>query len=248
MISMKKALKQKAQQGNVLFLILIAVALFAALSYAVTQSSRGGSDASKETDLINSAQITQYPTQVRTAVLRMMIQGVSSTQLLFNKPAHLDDISDTPTYGVFHPSGGEAVYQDAPAIFMDPDGPNATGEWFFNGNFSIGDIGTSDTEVIAFLPGITEAVCNKLNSELEVASTASAETTASDVIGDSSSADNIINITRGTEGAEATSDSYNYDADDDAVSFPAEWDGYAFGCIENATDGFFTYFYVLVER
>ena len=248
MISMKKALKQKAQQGNVLFLILIAVALFAALSYAVTQSSRGGSDASKETDLINSAQITQYPTQVRTAVLRMMIQGVSSTQLLFNKPAHLDDISDTPTYGVFHPSGGEAVYQDAPAVFMDPDGPNATGEWFFNGNFSIGDIGTSDTEVIAFLPGITEAVCNKLNSELEVASTASAETTASDVIGDSSSADNIINITRGTEGAEATSDSYNYDADDDAVSFPAEWDGYAFGCIENATDGFFTYFYVLVER
>jgi hypothetical protein len=105
------------QRGNVLFLILIAVALFAALSYAVTQSSRSGGDSARETNILNSAQLAQYPNQIRTAVLRQNIDGVDITAVRFNAPADFATL-DNNRIGVFHPEGGGAVYQQAPGDMM----------------------------------------------------------------------------------------------------------------------------------
>ncbi|PZP55012.1 MAG: hypothetical protein DI586_08220, partial [Micavibrio aeruginosavorus] len=57
--------------GNVLFLILIAVALFAALSYAVTSSSRGSGDTKMENAEIEAARIIQYSTSIDVGLQRM---------------------------------------------------------------------------------------------------------------------------------------------------------------------------------
>lgn len=67
-----------SSSGNVLFLILIAVALFAALSYAVTSSTRsGGGDASKEKVILAVNQFEQFKSSVNTSYLRLKMNGCS---------------------------------------------------------------------------------------------------------------------------------------------------------------------------
>ena len=141
-----------SEKGNVLFLILIAVALFAALSYAVTQSTRSGSGStSRETSLLNSASLTQYPAVLRTSVARMGLNGVGVESLEFNPPADFATLTSN-NVGVFHPEGGGGVYQKAPSEVM-VDGN--LGTWYYNAEWTIPQIGVdtvgTGNDVIAFL-------------------------------------------------------------------------------------------------
>lgn len=172
--------QRKGQAGNVLFLILIAVALFAALSYAVTQSTRsGGGDASSEKSLVSSAALTQYPASIKTAITRMIISsGVDVNYLLFNKPTDFAVLDDTTVIrakknAVFHPDpGGGATYTKAPSDVITTPG---TGDWIINANNEVGNIGTTSgsaaatkptADVIAFLPNVSKAVCDKIHAQL----------------------------------------------------------------------------------
>lgn len=228
---------QMGEAGNVLFLILIAVALFAALSYAVTQSTRGGGDSDNETTLINSAQVTQYPAGVRTAVVRMIIGGVAIEDLEFNPPSAFADCTGATTnYDacVFHPEGGGATYAEAPGALMSG---GSAGTWHFNAEFEIVNVGTSSAasadgnDIIAFLPGISKSVCNRVNEELGV------------------SGDTVT-------GADASGD-YTVDMEDGYTIPSAEFilgdastlglSGQPFGCFQNqAAD--YVYYHVLVEQ
>lgn len=170
------------ERGNVLFLILIAVALFAALSYAVTQSTRSGSgDANSETSLIDSAQVTQYPAGVRTSVVRMVIGNTSVDQLLFDVPSSMSgtsaDVTDPNELSreVFYPTGGGAVYEAAPKSVL---AAGSEGRWVFTSQYKVDGIGITDNttasnEIIAFLPGVTQGICKKLNDQLGITVTGS---------------------------------------------------------------------------
>ncbi len=66
----------KPQRGNILFLILLAVVLFAALSYAVTQGMRGGgNDAGPEKARTIAAEILNYATLMEQTINRLRVSG-----------------------------------------------------------------------------------------------------------------------------------------------------------------------------
>ncbi len=237
------------ERGNVLFLILIAVALFAALSYAVTSSSRsGGGDASSETNLVSSAAITQYPASIRTTLIRMIINGATADQLEFNPPPYtnLDVAPNTAYAAVFHPLGGGGVYSPAGADVM---ANNLQGNWFFNGNLeleNVGIAGAGGSDLIAYLPGIKRAVCEKLNQELGITTKALP-------------AAPIINAN-----LSATYRTNTLDDDGDVLTAPTNFPstavdvievattntfaGEPFGCFQNPTTLEYVYYHVLIER
>jgi len=224
------------EKGNVLFLILIAVALFAALSYAVTQSTQsGGGDAGSETSLVNSAQLTQYPASVRTSVVRMIIGGTDVSQLEFNPSSDFDDCTNSGRVCVFHPSGGGATSTEAPGSVMADGG---SGTWFFNGAFEIVNIGISSAssfagnEVMAFLPGITQSVCSRINDELGISGIPAVGTNISATyrtLKDDSNTFSTSEVILGSGGTAALS-------------------GQPFGCFQNDTSGEFVYYHVLVQQ
>ena len=233
--------KRPAERGNVLFLILIAVALFAALSYAVTQSSRSGSgDAGSETNLVNSAQITQYPSSVRTSIIRMMVsKGIAVDQLVFDKPPYTDlTTASLRERGVFHPEGGGSTYADAAAEVMENGLP---GPWYFNGSLEVANVGTSTAssvagnEIIAFLPGVKRSVCEKVNEQLGITGDVNSDVDLS------GSADNMITATT------AIADD-NLILGDGPSTDTVGLAGQAFGCFRNNNTTTYVYYHVLVEQ
>lgn len=168
----------KSDGGNVLFLILVAVVLFAALSYAVTQSSRGGGNAESEVSLIKTAQITQYGNQIKFAVDRLMlVNGCAESELSFE---HADLNAGYVNAGaptdnschVFHTDGGGVTYLEPPSDWLGVT-PSSLGynvyydqwygDWFITGS-DVSDIGTGADDLILVLPFVSRALCLQINN------------------------------------------------------------------------------------
>lgn len=246
-----KIQKFKHQKGNVLFLILIAVALFAALSYAVTQSSRSGSDASRETNVINTSTLTQYPNQVRTAVLRLVIAGTDPTALQFNSPEEFDTATYTkfvPERSVFHVKGGAAAYQIIPAKLHATATTDTN--WIYSMAFRVKGLGTDNTdgsgnELMAFADDLSDTMCSRLNQDLgwgaEIPVLSSAVTLADD-------RDAAHRIAVAADLASPTNNGI-FPAMTASAPVTADWmDNKAFGCFRNGSGGHNVFYYTLVER
>ncbi len=173
-------------KGNVLFLILLAVALFAALSYAVTQSSRSsGKNISDEQAKLFASKITQYGTNLKQVVTRLRLtNGCRDTQISFASDSDQDgewyDTDDeyhntnAPSNfscHVFHPNGGNMHPLEVSPDWLDQSHSGYSvvyGKALYLDNrvYSKGTIidhGTEANELVFTVGFLKQGICKHIN-------------------------------------------------------------------------------------
>lgn len=166
------------QSGNVLFYILIAVSLLAALSYAVSQGNRGSlSTVNEEKAKLLASEIIEYGNVMGSAVSQLRLRGIKDSELCFDDPAwgvsdynHAECTDDLNK--IFHISGGGLTWAEPPADAMDS---SATPDnlWHIYGDNEINLVGTtcgaaSCADLILVVDELSEAVCIQINDSLGV--------------------------------------------------------------------------------
>ena len=136
-----------AQRGNALFLILIAVVLFAALSYAITQSDRGGGNVAKEKLAVDYSTSLNILNLASSEFMRLCIKGCD-----------LGDIEQTEGEV---PKQGCAFWAKNSGNF--PYRNNDNGIYLMRLRMPV--VGTGLHDVIAITTTPSKAVCDYVNEK-----------------------------------------------------------------------------------
>ena len=105
------------ERGNILFLILLAVVLFAALTYAVNSGMRGGGkNANTEKAQLNQAVLDNFQAEMDSALMRLKsTNGCADAQISYETPSGANANSNAPTdkhCHVFSPLGAGVPWRD----------------------------------------------------------------------------------------------------------------------------------------
>ena len=174
--------RHPTESGNVLFLILIAVALFAALSYAVSSQNRagGGTNSGSETTLVASSDIIQYASGLENAFTYLRVsKQCAEEEISFERPpfngsdknyVNINAPADSSCH-VFHPNGGRMSSRTAPRNANDGR------DWAYIEAQVLGigadqtACGASCSDILLVLGGLNRSTCQALNKRTNGAET-----------------------------------------------------------------------------
>lgn len=163
--------KASRQSGNILIYILGAIFLLGILIVITKGNYQPGTGIDAEAVVIKVSEVRRYASELERGVQFVMQNGISETDIRF---AHPNAASAYGTYGtnpkaeIFHPQGGGVEWKDPPSGVQVSAKP-----WYFIGaNAAKGSGSTcnqsSCSDLIAFLPDVTQAFCIQVNNSTGV--------------------------------------------------------------------------------
>lgn len=214
------------QKGHALWLMLIAVMLFASLAYVVSRTDRMAAD--EEKLLMAAAQVTQFPAAIRTAMARLAGANIAYEDMDFSEMG-------TSRRSIFYSGGGGVAYQKPPYLI------GSQNEWRFktksrdNKGWFVAGIGTDGAEgkdIFAYITGVPNALCEELNRSIGLAHQPKIEAAAVNLAVPGSATD--------TAGHNAWT--FNAHAQERRAETPPA------ACVRNGLDGELVYYHVLVAQ
>ncbi|PJB72912.1 MAG: hypothetical protein CO093_01865 [Alphaproteobacteria bacterium CG_4_9_14_3_um_filter_47_13] len=171
------------ESGSILFWLFIAVALFAALGFAVANINRGGGNSSLgELSKMKATDIMQYTSAIQRSIRIMRIENVDETALCFHtvqwghtnyefNPQCTEDRNR-----VFHPAGGAIGFQENVSDWYDSGISLAEGgEWIFSARYEVANVGTDggtansedgSVDLLIITAPLIDTVCEGINKLL----------------------------------------------------------------------------------
>lgn len=165
------------ENGNVLVYILIAVALLAALTYAVSDNTRGSQQNQLSTARIKllASELISHANSASIVVQQMESFGINYDEMRFDLPGTAG-YSTNITEQIYHPSGGGLqVFQEGEKYF----GTGSTRGWRWQGNVNVEWTSTSGTDLILTFLDVNAndgELCSEINNQLHGSTTIPAAT------------------------------------------------------------------------
>ena len=163
------------ESGNALWFILLAVALMAVLTMAVSRmSDTTEQNADIERYHIQASGIMRYTAGIKQTVDTMRLRDVSESTMSFENSVTATDYSNANCSGgdclVFGSAGGGAYYKTPDTGWLDSahSGDARYGEWEFTGTNSVLGMSSARPELIMSISYLNAGLCAEINALLNI--------------------------------------------------------------------------------
>ncbi len=173
-----------SQRGSAIIYVFIFIALFAALSYAVSRGMRvtDTNRGNQEKVALATSDILAFANAVQNGVKGVMtVNGCTDTQISFDTPRLTGYTNPSApvdkSCNIFDAAGAGVTFVDPPQGALNPQfSADANyGKWIFTGRFCFLDVGSggssctaSNSELALMLIAVSEDVCRKVESMFDV--------------------------------------------------------------------------------